>query len=90
MGLKPIGKKIVVQVFNKPEETVAGGIIVTTKADRAEYREGIIQMVGPGYEGDLRPGDTVLLAPFIGTEVVLNKERLVILRPEEIPAVIEE
>lgn len=86
MTLKPLGEQLVVQILPQKEEENVGGVIVRNTESRTGFREGTIQAVGPRYKGDLRPGGAVLIPPYAGREVILNKERLVIISEGELPA----
>jgi len=95
MGIKPLYDRILVQRV-KSEEKTSGGIFIPETA-KEKPLEGIVRAVGPGKPsadtGDLIPmqvneGDRVLFGKYSGTEVTLDGEEHLILREEDILAVI--
>jgi chaperonin GroES len=80
----------------KEEEKTRGGIIIPDTAKEKPVEAKVIA-VGSGKvleDGSVRPlevkaGDTVLLAKYTGSEIKLEGEDHVILREDEILAVIE-
>jgi len=86
MKIIPIGEKIILRINVSPEEIVSGGIIIKNPEKRDRFRDAVIYAVGPRYKGELRPGDEVLCPPYIGTEHIINKERLVFTDAWRIPA----
>ena len=89
MNIRPVGKKILVRIIKATAEAVVGGIIVNRAGLRGERREAIIQALPTAYAGELSVGMTVFMKPYAGTEVVLNGERLVFCREDELEAAIE-
>lgn len=95
MNLKPLHDRVIVKRQEK-ETTTAGGIVLASTAAE-KPSEGVIVAVGPGKaadNGELRPlsvkvGDKVLFGKFTGSEVKVDGEDYVIMREEEIFAVIE-
>ena len=77
------------------ETTTAGGIVLASSAAE-KPSEGVVIAVGPGkvVDGSLRPldvkaGDRVLFGKYTGSEVKVDGEDYVIMREEEIFAVIQ-
>jgi len=96
MALQPLHDRIVVEAAAK-EQTTAGGIILPDTAQEKPQR-GTVLAVGPGKRldsGQLAPvdvkkGDTVLYGKYSGTEVTVDGTDYVIIRADEILAVIED
>lgn len=96
MALQPLHDRIVVEAAAK-EQTSAGGIILPDTAQEKPQR-GKVLGVGPGKRldsGQLAPvdvkvGDTVLYGKYSGTEVNVDGKDYVIIRAEEVLAVVEE
>ena len=86
MKIRPVGAKILVRVIEDNKEAVVGGIVIRSQGRRDKRREGVIQAVGNFYKGDLTPGMTVLMKPFLGTELRLNGELLVFCKETELEA----
>lgn len=94
MALQPLHDRIVVEAAPKEEKT-AGGIILPDTAQEKPQR-GSVLAVGPGKRldsGQLAPvdvnaGDVVLYGKYSGTEVTVDGKEYVILRAEDILAVV--
>lgn len=96
MNLKPLSDRVVVRRVDS-ESVTAGGIFIpdaaTEKAD-----QGTVLAVGPGRrnkEGnlvalDVSVNDRVLFGKFAGQTVKVNGEELLILKEEDILAVINQ
>ena len=95
MALKPLNDRVLVQRIEKEEKT-SGGIIIpdTAKEKPAEAR---VVAVGPGkrdrdgkrIEPVVKEGDLILFGKYSGTDVKIGGEKHLILREEDILAVIE-
>ena len=96
MAIKPLHDRIIVEAAAK-EEKSAGGIILPDAAQEKPQR-GKVLAVGPGKRldsGQLAPvgineGDTVLYGKYGGTEVKVDGVDYVILRAEDVLAVLEQ
>ena len=96
MALQPLHDRIVVEAAAK-EQTTAGGIILPDTAQEKPQR-GTVIAVGPGKRldsGQLAPvgvskGDTVLYGKYSGTEVSVDGKDYVIIRAEDVLAVLED
>ena len=94
MTVKPLNDRVLVKRVES-EEKSAGGIIIPDTA-KEKPQEGIVQAVGPGKrdKGERTPvqvesGQRVLFRKYSGTDVTVNGEELVLLREDEIYAIIE-
>lgn len=95
MTLKPLGDRLVVKAL-EAEETTAGGIVLPDTA-KEKPQKGEVIAVGPGKlldNGKLEPvdvkvGDTIYYAKYGGTEVKIGAEEFVILRQDDVLAVLE-
>jgi chaperonin GroES len=94
MSIKPLHDRIIVEAAAKEEKT-AGGIILPDAAQEKPQR-GKVLAVGPGKRldsgqlapVDVNPGDTVLYGKYGGTEVTVDGKDYVILRAEDVLAVV--
>ena len=92
--IRPLHDRLVVQRVDE-EETTAGGIIIPDSA-KEKPQEGKIVAAGKGKirdDGgisalDVKPGDRVLFGKYSGTDVTLDGEDYVILREDDVLAVI--
>jgi len=95
MQLKPLNDRIVVKRIEE-EQTTAGGIIIPDSAKEKPIR-GEVLAVGNGKvldDGSRRPldvkaGDKILFGKYAGTDVKVEGEELLIMREDDVLAVIE-
>jgi chaperonin GroES len=93
--LKPIGDRIVAKALSA-EEVTPGGIVLPDSAQEKPL-EGEVIAVGPGAQldsgkirpMDVKPGDKIIYGKYAGTEVKVGKEEYIILRQEDVLAIIE-
>jgi chaperonin GroES len=92
--IRPLHDRLLVRRIEQPEQ-VRGGIVIPDTA-KEKPQEAEVIAVGPGKldeEGcrmpmDVRPGDRVLIGKYAGTDVKIADEDLVILREEDVLALI--
>jgi len=95
LKLKPLGGRVIVEPIEQ-EEMTAGGIILPETA-KEKPQEGKILAAGPGdrdEDGERIPmevqvRDKVLYAKYAGTEVKVDGKKLLILKENDILAVVE-
>ncbi|MCW8963944.1 MAG: co-chaperone GroES [Gammaproteobacteria bacterium] len=95
MNLRPLHDRVVVKRMEE-ERTSAGGIVIPDSATEKPMRGEVIA-VGNGKildSGDVRAldvkaGDTVMFGKYSGNEVKVGDEELVIMREDDIMAIIE-
>ena len=95
MNLKPLQDRIIVKPVPEPE-TSAGGIILV-EAGKEKPVHGQVIAVGQGKPLDngntrapsLQVGDNVLFGQYTGTAITHEGEKVLIMREDEILAVIE-
>lgn len=95
MKIRPLHDRVVVR-RQEEERTSAGGIVIPDSAAEKPSR-GLIVAIGNGKpldNGDTRSlavkvGDIVLFGKYSGTEVKIAGEELVVMREDDIMAVIE-
>ena len=95
MAIKPLHDRVIVKRLDSEEKT-KGGIIIPETA-KEKPLEGKVFAVGPGRKDDkgkvqqmaVKKGDKVLFGKYAGTEIKMDGEDMVILREEDILAVIE-
>ena len=94
MKIVPLGENVVVRPI-EPEEVTAGGIVLPDAA-REKPRQGRVLSVGDGkllkngsrVAHDVSEGDRVIYSQYAGTEVEVEGEELLILREEDILAIV--
>ena len=95
MALKPLADRIIVQAL-EAEEVTAGGIVLPDAA-KEKPTKGKVLAIGPGKLLDngktvpmeVKTGDVVYYARYGGTEVKVGTEEYVILRQDDVLAVVE-
>ncbi len=95
MKVRPLADRILVK-REEPEETVKGGIIIPDSA-KEKPQEGKVVEVGPGKKADdgsvtpleVKKGDRILMGKYSGTEVKIDGEEHIIMREDDVLAVIE-
>jgi len=94
MALKPLGDRLVVKQLEGEEKT-KGGIVLPDSA-KEKPQEAKVVAVGPGRlleDGkikslEVKAGDRVLYGKYSGTEVSVHGEDYLILREEDILAIV--
>jgi len=95
MAIRPLRDRVLVKRLDSEEKT-KGGIIIPDAA-KEKPLEGKVVAAGSGKlleDGKIRPldlkvGDKILFGKYTGTEVKLDGEEMVILREDDVLAVIE-
>ncbi len=95
MGLKPIGDRVIIKQ-DEAETTTASGLVIAGNAQEKPQR-GTVIAVGDGkldnngnlVKPQVKEGDTVVYSKYGGTEVKLEDEEYVILRADDIYAIVE-
>mgnify|MGYP001196177721 FL=1 len=92
--IQPLADRILVKRLDDEEEQKVGGIIIPDTA-KEKPQEAEVVAVGPGRLDDgnrvapeVKKGDKVLIGKYSGTEVKLNGEEHLILREEEVLAIL--
>lgn len=94
MKLKPLNDRVLVKRLEMEEKT-AGGIYIPDSA-KEKPMKGEVVAVGPGKLDDdgkrvamtVKEGDMVLLAKYAGTEVALDGEEVLVMREDDILAIV--
>lgn len=95
MKIKPLADRVVVQRIEEEEEKKGGIIIPETAKERPQ--KGKVIAVGPGRLNDkgermpmeVKEGDLVLFSKYAGTEVKVGDEEYLVMREDEILAILE-
>ncbi len=95
MKVRPLADRILVKRV-EAEEVVKGGIIIPDTA-KEKPQEGKVVAVGPGRLGDdgkrmpmeVKKGDLILMGKYAGTEVKIGGEEHIIMREDDVLAVIK-
>ena len=95
MKIRPLGDRILVK-REEPSETVRGGIIIPDSA-KEKPQEGKVVAAGKGrldesgkhVKMEIKKGDRILMGKYAGTEVKVDGDELIIMREDDVLAVIE-
>ncbi len=94
MKLKPLADRVVVKMV-EAEETTKSGIILTGAAKEKPQIAQVVE-VGPGGNVDgndvvmtVKVGDKVITSKYSGTEIKLDGEEYIIVRQNDILAIVE-
>lgn len=95
MKLKPLHDRVIIKRLPEEEKT-AGGIIIPDSAKEKPQR-GMVVAAGPGKLDDkgalvkmaVKAGDMVLFTKYAGTEIKVEGEEHLVLREEDILAIVE-
>ena len=93
--VRPLHDRILIRRIEE-QETVKGGIIIPDTA-KEKPQEGEVIAVGGGKKQkdgsvtplDIKVGDRILFGKYSGTDIQIDEEEYLILREEEVLAVLE-
>lgn len=95
MKLKPLSDRVIIKQIDA-EETTKSGIILSSAAQEKPQIYEVIE-VGPGgmvdgekVEMTVKKGNKVITGKYTGTEVKIDGENLVIVRQNDILAIVED
>ena len=93
MNVKPLNDRVLIKRVEAEEKTAGGLFIPDTAKDKPQ--EGVVVAVGPGklekgerHALSVKEGERVLFSKYGGTEVKVNGEEHILLREEDIYAVL--
>ena len=95
MTIRPLQDRVLVKRLEEEEKT-RGGIIIPDTAKEKPI-QGKVVAVGPGYvqkngavrKLDVKKGDRVLFGKYSGTDINIDGEEHLIMREEDILAIVE-
>ncbi|KAA0890617.1 co-chaperone GroES [Pusillimonas sp. ANT_WB101] len=95
MALRPLHDRVIVKRLDNERTTASGIVIPESAAEKPD--QGEVVAVGPGKRTedgkvlpvDLKVGDKVLFGKYAGQSVKIDGEELLVIREEEILAVIQ-
>jgi len=94
MALRPLNDRVIIKRLDNERKTASGIVIPESAAEKPD--QGEVVAVGPGKRTDdgkvlpvdLKAGDKVLFGKYAGQAVKVDGEELLVIREEEILAVI--
>jgi chaperonin GroES len=94
-SINPLGNRVVVEPAEQEQRTASGIVLPETAKEKPQ--RGTILAVGPGSRResgerqalDVKVGDTVLFAKYGGTEIKIDGRNVLILREDDILAIVD-
>ncbi|MCI9001066.1 MAG: co-chaperone GroES [Clostridia bacterium] len=94
MMLKPLQDRVVIKMMESEETTKSGIILSASSKEKPQIAEVIA--VGPGLKQDgknvpleVKTGDKVVVSKYSGTEVKYEEEEFIIVKENDILAIVE-
>ena len=87
MAIKPLGERVLVEIKTSQEKT-SGGIVIPESAQE-KTQEGIVVSAGDSPEVKVKKGDTIIYDKYAGTQIKVDDKDHLILKAEDILAIIE-
>jgi chaperonin GroES len=95
--LKPLGNRVIAKRVEEEEKTASGIIIPDSAKDKHKQLKAKVIAVGSGKRLDngttveipVQVGDTILMDEYSGQEVTVDNDELIILKADDIMAIIE-
>ena len=95
MKIRPLHDRVIVKRIEEEKKSAGGIVIPDTAAEKPD--QGEVMAVGPGKKNDdgkvspvdVKAGDKVLIGKYSGSEVKIDGEEHIILREDDILAVLE-
>ena len=92
--IKPLSDRVLIKMKENEETTKSGIILASSSQEKPQIAEVI--EVGPGkmedgklQEMDVKKGDKVIVSKYAGTEVKYQNEEYIIVKIEDILAIVE-
>ncbi len=95
MNLKPLGDRVIVKQAEAETQTKSGLILADTAKEKPQKGtviaagEGKLNDKGERIALDVKAGDTVIYSKYGGTEVKVDGEDYLILRADDVYAIVE-
>lgn len=91
MKLKPIGERIVVKMIEVEEKTVSGIVLPSSAKEEPQVAEvvAVSEDLKKSDNIDIKVGDKVIYSKYSGTEVKLENEEYIIVKTEDVLAIVE-
>jgi chaperonin GroES len=86
--IQPLGENVLVKIVKKDKVTKSG-IVLPDTADEEKPQEGEIIAVGENKKIKVKKGQIVIFAKYGGTEIKISGEEYLILKNEDILAVVK-
>ena len=95
MNIKPLGDRVLIEAIEQ-KEVIKGGIVIPDSA-KEKPQEAEVIAVGPGgmvdgkeIKMEVKVGQKVMYSKYAGTEVKLDGEEYIIIKQNDILAIVED
>ncbi len=88
MTLKPIGERIVVKMVEVEEKTASGIVLPSSAQEKPQIAE-VVAVSDEVKDSNIKVGSKVIYSKYSGTEVKLEKDEYIIVKIEDVLAVVE-
>jgi chaperonin GroES len=96
INIRPLGDRVLIEPVEQ-EETIAGGMLVLPETAKEKPQHGNVLAIGAGrrdeagrrVDMDVSIGDKVLFARYAGSEIKVNRKKLLILKESDILGVVD-
>lgn len=86
--IRPLGENVLVKIPKKEKKT-DGGLFIPDTANEERPQEGKVVAVGDSEKIKVKKGQKIIFAKYSGSELTLDKEEFLIIKQEDILAVVE-
>ncbi|MFQ5794307.1 MAG: co-chaperone GroES [Candidatus Bipolaricaulia bacterium] len=86
--VKPLGDRVLVKQVELATEA-EGGIVLPEGVGDKDYRQAEVLAVGTGKTIEVKEGDIVILSGYSGTEIEVDGEELILVKHNDILAVVD-
>lgn len=86
--IKPLGENVLIKV-SKQDKKTKGGIFLPDTAGEERPQEGKVMAIGDSKKISVKKNQKVIFAKYSGTEIKIGEEEYLIIKNEDILAVIE-
>lgn len=92
MNLKPIGERIVVKMLEVEEKTASGIVLPSSAQEKPQVAEvvAISKELADKDNFNIEVGTKVIYSKYAGTEVKLEQDEYIIVKLEDVLAIVEE
>ena len=89
--LRPIRDRLVIEIVEEKENKTKGGIIIPDTSSKEKPQTGKVIAVGndDDLKKEIKKGDKVIFAKYSGTEINLDEKKYLILKFEDVLAVVK-
>ena len=90
MKVKPLGNRVLAKKIEEEERRTPGGIVLPESVKDEKAIRGEVVALGTADKFDVKEGDKVLISAYAGTEIRMGEEQYLLVKSNDILAVIEE